>query len=962
MLVALLVMIIRKMIKNKWLELSLLLGLVLSVALISSMPIYTESILQRMLVSDLYNHQQESDEYSGLYSTAIQFPEGFNMQERSELIAAADEYIEKTVAPGLSLPIDYYVVERATDSFILSSANPDIVDPSYRKSGTVASMTRLEEHIELIDGRLPAKEAVDGIYEVIVTEAAMDHFEMVLGYELLVNIRNFSSDIVVKPVGIFRPAEGHDLYFNKNRMSAFETRLFIDSDIFDKVFIHERKVPIRSSYWQFSLDYSNMSLSDVVSFVNTGRNHQIFTSERFESYVHNAPMLKVLDPYLEREKRLRTMLWSLNVPVIIMLSFYLFMVSNLIINRQKTEISVLRSRGASRLQIMFMFALEGMLLGAIAFFTGPHLGALLTRMLGASSGFLEFVQRAPLIVKMTPESYQYALITVICSIIMTLIPAFIATRETIVGHKRKMARASNKSFWHKYYIDIILIASSIYGLNNFYRTLEDMKMMGIDALNFRIDPLLFLIPALFILGLGLFILRIYPWLVALLYWIGRKWWSATMYSSLIQVSRSSTQYQYIMIFLTMTIATGLFSASAARTLNKNMEDQIMYAAGSDVVMEVRWQSDAPVSSAPPEPGQGGSQSDSSSNTNRVVRYTEPPFSLVSDLPGVEHAAKVFIKDEVRYSTLIENGTAKLMAIDTDDFGKTAWFKQGLLGQHHINSYLNLIAEDPTAVLISRSLAEEKGVEKGDVIQIGWPGIPEKPFVVYEVIDYFPTFNPNPDLSTSQGGQAPLPKLIVAHLDRVQNQLALEPYQVWLKLAEDASRQEIIDVLEERRVPIIELHDTLADITKEKNDPFQLAVNGVMTLGFIISVVISFFGFLLYWILSLISRILQLGIYRAMGVSFRQIIVMLTSEQVLTSGAAIVIGIITGNLTSRFFVPLFQMAFNPAQQVPPFEVAMLASDAIRLYSIVSIMVVLGLLILSFMTSRIKLHQAVKLGED
>ena len=29
----------------------------------------------------------------------------------------------------------------------------------------------------------------------------------------------------------------------------------------------------------------------------------------------------------------------------------------------------------------------------------------------------------------------------------------------------------------------------------------------------------------------------------------------------------------------------------------------------------------------------------------------------------------------------------------------------------------------------------------------------------------------------------------------------------------------------------------------KNDPFRLAINGVMTLGFVISMLISFFGFL-----------------------------------------------------------------------------------------------------------------------
>ena len=57
-----------------------------------------------------------------------------------------------------------------------------------------------------------------------------------------------------------------------------------------------------------------------------------------------------------------------------------------------------------------------------------------------------------------------------------------------------------------------------------------------------------------------------------------------------------------------------------------------------------------------------------------------------------------------------------------------------------------------------------------------------------------------------------------------------------------------------------------------------------------------------------------------------------------------------------------MAFNPAQQVPPFQVMMQASDALQLYTIVTVMVALGLIILSFMASRIKLHQAVKLGED
>ncbi len=51
----------------------------------------------------------------------------------------------------------------------------------------------------------------------------------------------------------------------------------------------------------------------------------------------------------------------------------------------------------------------------------------------------------------------------------------------------------------------------------------------------------------------------------------------------------------------------------------------------------------------------------------------------------------------------------------------------------------------------------------------------------------------------------------------------------------------------------------------------MALNGILTLGFLISILVTFAGFLLYWILSLKGRTLQNGIMRAMGLSLRQLI-------------------------------------------------------------------------------------------
>jgi putative ABC transport system permease protein len=193
-------------------------------------------------------------------------------------------------------------------------------------------------------------------------------------------------------------------------------------------------------------------------------------------------------------------------------------------------------------------------------------------------------------------------------------------------------------------------------------------------------------------------------------------------------------------------------------------------------------------------------------------------------------------------------------------------------------------------------------------------------------------------------------------------MALEPYEVWLKLKPDASSQLVYKTVAEHGYDIESLRDAKQEQIKAVKDPFQMAINGVMTLGFLISVFICFFGFLLYWILSLSARTLQFGILRAMGISFFQLLLMLVGEQVLISGAAILIGIGTGSITSQLFVPLFEMSFDPKTQVPPFKVTFDPRDQERLYWIVTTMISMGLVILGYIVSRIRIHQAVKLGED
>ncbi|MBD2868522.1 ABC transporter permease [Paenibacillus arenilitoris] len=980
---ALLIMILRKMIKNKWLELSLLFGLVLTVALASSMPIYTNAILQRMLSQELQNLQSDTGQYPGTYWLSADNPaaEG-GKAPPDEGFFATDDYLSQKASGRFGLPVQQFVRERATAVYSFLPSDTERMDVNKIRWANFAAISDVEKHIALKDGRLPKKEPVDGVYEALVVPDALTELNLVLGNVFAVKDDKVKSEIRVKPVGVIEPSDYTDLFWYNSTVS-YKSSFLIDLDLFDKSFTKGNELTVESSYWYFALDYTRMTLSSAKDFLAENGRIAAHMNGQYDTHSKNAPALRTLGVYKEKEAKLKILLLSLNVPVMLMLGFYLYMVANLITERQKTEIAVLRSRGASRLQIVLGYTIEGLVLGVIAFFAGPYVGVMITKVLGASSGFLEFVQRAKLHAEVGREAFEYALIAIVLSLAMTLLPVLLATRFSIVAHKQQLARIRKQSFWHKYYIDFLLIAISLYGLQSYETRMSKLLSIGANTADMSVDPLLFLIPAFFVLGLGLCLLRLYPWFIRLIYLIGRRWWPPSLYYTLIQVGRTSASYKFIMVFMIITIATGIFSASANRTINKNVADKIDYRIGADIAMTIRWESDAPpiLLSGGAAGADGDTAEETASSNNgapRKTQYTEPSFLPFTQMPEVEHAAKVFVKKDASYyapargndgdaSKLQERGKVELMGIDTYEFGMTAWLRDGLL-DYSFNSYLNLLASEPTAVLISRSMAIQHGLNTGDLIQIGWYGADTAEFIVYGIVDYWPTWNPGaggaPQPSADDGGSAKpaMPSLVIGNLSYIQNSVSLEPYEVWLKLKEGSSSEDVYQAVTDKGYDITSLADANQERIRAVNDPFQLAINGVMTLDFLISIVITFVGFLLYWVLSLFARTLQFGILRAMGISIFQLIGMLIAEQLLISGAAILLGVLNGNLTSRLFVRLFEMSFDKRTQILPFEVTFNPSDQVGLYVIVTIMMVLGIGILGFTVSRIRIHQALKLGED
>jgi len=128
------------------------------------------------------------------------------------------------------------------------------------------------------------------------------------------------------------------------------------------------------------------------------------------------------------------------------------------------------------------------------------------------------------------------------------------------------------------------------------------------------------------------------------------------------------------------------------------------------------------------------------------------------------------------------------------------------------------------------------------------------------------------------------------------------------------------------------------------------------------VIVSLIGYMLYWFFNLSSRVVQFGVLRAMGLSRKQLTGMLLLEQGFTAGLSIALGIGIGKLTSYLFLPFLQTSQNVKTQVPPFRVVFDSKDTYQLYFVVAFMMITGALLLFLHIRRLRVHQAVKLGEE
>lgn len=929
-LLSILWMTVKRIINNWRLEGALLIGLVLAVGIVSAIPIYTSGSLQKSLVSQWL---QQSDRRPPLGLMMTHTNDRYTEVVTLEQIEALTEYLEEQLPRSIGEAP--YAYSRA-GSFGVQRTRP--ADPDRPSLPTpfvnLRTIDNLQELARVIDGRWFEPRS-DGVIEVVVDEATLEESNLIVGeryiYEYRPSGADLQEDLIVEIVGVIEPLPERLTTEYWIYPPPYSRVFLVHPQVFYEELFAGRGMLLSAFDWYFVFDYRVVrvhQLSHLVDALSSieARAGQMIPFTRFWL----APT-SIFRYFIQRSQGIANFLTALSVPIVGMVLYYVILIAGLTVDKRKNEIAVLHSRGAGRLQVAGSFFLEWAILGIIAVLAGPYVGLGISSLMGASAGFLTFVGREALPVVVTDDAYRYGFYTAVLAVGAAMLPAIRAARHSIVSFKLELARGSGVPGWQKFFLDFAFLGAAAYG----YRILARQSTAANQGAEALIDPMLLFVPLLFLLGAGLLTLRIYPWLMSGVLWITSKFRGVVVNLTVRQLSRNSGQYTPLLLLLILTVSLGVYTASAARTLDRNFEDAIAYRIGADVSLEEQWRLSVPAGDGD-EPGGEG----------EMLIY-EPPFYLHQELPGVEAAARVLtlpvsVRSGGRY--LAEGN---LMGIVPHEFGRAAWFRDDF-SPFHFYDLLNLLGRHREGLLVSPAFLEASSLQMGDYITLTFRNQPIEAYIA-GVVDYWPTLNP---------AERPF---FIANLEYVQEMIALEPYRVWLALEGPGYLPEIVERLRAEGIWVVDIESAENELIEGRRQPHRMGFFGILSIGFVVSSVITVLGFMLYTFLSMRSRLLQFGVLRAVGLSLRQLIALLALEQVLSLGIGLAAGTGLGIAATRIFLPYLRSG-GETTSVPPFLIVTDPADVSRIFSVLGSLLVVAVIGLAFILIRMKLHQAIKLGEE
>jgi putative ABC transport system permease protein len=385
----------------------------------------------------------------------------------------------------------------------------------------------------------------------------------------------------------------------------------------------------------------------------------------------------------------------------------------------------------------------------------------------------------------------------------------------------------------------------------------------------------------------------------------------------------------------------------ARTLDQHSEERARYSAGADLRLVY-----AGKTAVDQESTSGGGVGTEQLASQNLEYLLVPPDDYLK-IPGVNAVTRVasstgFIAaggGPKEQGTFVGVDRLTLPAVLKD-----AW-RDSYAGES-LGALMNRLGADPAATIVPAKWAAAHHLKLGDRLTISLNDLgamQDIPFFVAATVDYFPTLYSEDGL------------YVIGNLDYSQEQQGGPyPYEIWLDTQPGANTAPIAG---EAYGYDLAISPTTPDalLAVDLLRPERQGLFGLLSVGFLAASLVTIIGFLAHTLLSFQRRLVELGMLRAIGLSTRQLAALLVLEQAIVIGAGTLVGTGLGVLVSRLFVPFLQVRTGDHPDTPPFIVQLAWSQIAIVYIVAAGLLVLAVVLTLLRLRRLRLFEAVKLGE-
>jgi putative ABC transport system permease protein len=581
--------------------------------------------------------------------------------------------------------------------------------------------------------------------------------------------------------------------------------------------------------------------------------------------------------------------------ILCLLFFFIGIMTTLLVERQTDAITLLRSRGASRWQVLGAFATQSIVLGLLAFIIGPPLAIIVVYFLAqqllpvVTRNAVNILASAPL--QALLAVCWYAVAAILVAVAVMIFALFRASRSDVWATNRQAA-GLQRSLWQRLNLDILAIVIALigYGLSLYLSGIA--QLLNAQTQVTVITPLSLLAPVFLLLAGILIFLRLFPLLLQFAARLALRQRSATPMLAVAHMARAPRQSLRLILLLSLATAFTLFTLIFSASQSQRAQDTATYLSGADF------------------------SGDISNLVNRA--YLLPnEIALYRHIPGVLDATAGYLEDDTS-STNAAAVSVKLIAIDPATYAQaTLWTTQD--ATQPLASILRQLAARRSEAIHSQTLPVYVDAVTWNALRLHTGS----KFPLYRANSLSGTMHYMvigevqhiPGITSSSEGGMLVDYQSFASVEQQLNETLILPSHIWLHTRSGAaSLASVRAALSTPALQLDNLYDRRALTEALQGDASSLNLLALLALGAATALLLALGGNLFISWLSVRRRLTSFIILRCLGAAPQQIASVLTWEQGIIYVTALALGAVLGILLAFTAVPALVFTGGEASSV------------------------------------------------